>query len=70
MAFVPDAVDTHKDHHSRRLLRKLAALAEEAGATVLVVRHLRKSATGNPKHAGGGSIGFTGAVRVEHLAAP
>jgi hypothetical protein len=37
---------------------------------VLVVRHLRKSATGNPKHAGGGSIGFTGAVRVEHLAAP
>src|SRR5262249_12273099 len=36
MAFVPDAVDTHKDHHSRRLLRKLSGLAEETGATVLV----------------------------------
>jgi hypothetical protein len=70
MAFVPDALDTHKDHHSRRLLRKLASLAEETGATVLVLRHLRKGATGNPKHAGGGSIGFTAAARVVLLAAP
>jgi hypothetical protein len=70
MAFVPDALDTHRDHHSRRLLRKLSGLAEDTGATVVVLRHLRKGASGSAKDAGGGSIGFTGAARVELLAAP
>jgi hypothetical protein len=69
MAFIPDAVDTYKDHHARRLLRKLALLAEETGATVLVLRHVRKGAALNAKDAGGGSIGFTGAARVVLLAA-
>jgi hypothetical protein len=69
MAFVPDAVDTHKDHHSRRLLRKLAALAEETGATVLVLRHLRKGSGHRPKDAGGGSVAYTAAARVVLLAA-
>ena len=68
MAFVPDAVDTYKDHHARRLLRKLA-LAEETGATVLVLRHVRKGAALNAKDAGGGSTGFTAAARVVLLAA-
>jgi hypothetical protein len=70
MAFVPDAVDTHKDHHSRRLLRKLAALAEESRATVLVLRHLRKASGQRPKDAGGGSVAYTAAARVVLLAAP
>src|SRR5262249_7068955 len=70
MAFVPDALDTHRDHHSRRLLRKLSALAEEPGATVLVLRHLRKGVSVDAKDAGGGSVGFTAAARVVLLAAP
>ncbi len=70
MAFVPDGIDTHKDHHSRRLLRKLAGLAAETGVTVLVLRHLPKSASPNPKHAGGGSVAFNAAARVGLLAAP
>jgi hypothetical protein len=69
MAFVPDATDTYRDHHARRLLRKLSALAEDTGAAVLVLRHVRKGAVVNPKDAGGGSIGFTAAARVVLLAA-
>ena len=69
MAFVPDALDTHRDHHSRRLLRKLSALAEDTGATVLVLRHLRKGPSVDAKDAGGGSVGFTAAARVVLLAA-
>jgi hypothetical protein len=69
MAFVPDATDTYRDHHVRRLLRKLSALAEDTGAAVLVLRHVRKGAAVNAKDAGGGSIGFTGAARVVLLAA-
>ena len=52
MAFVPDATDTYRDHHARRLLRKLSALAEETGAAVLVLRHVRKGAAVNAKDAG------------------
>jgi RecA/RadA recombinase len=69
MAFVPDALDTYRDHHARRLLRKLSALADETGAAVLVLRHVRKGAALNAKDAGGGSIGFTAAARVVLLAA-
>ena len=69
MAFVPDALDTHRDHHSRRLLRKLSALAEDTGATVLVLRHLRKGTAVDAKDAGGGSVGFTAAARVVLLVA-
>jgi hypothetical protein len=70
MAFVPDGIDTHKDHHSRRLLRQLAVLAEETGATVLTLRHLRKGSGHKPKDAGGGSVAYTAAARVVLLAAP
>jgi hypothetical protein len=69
MAFVPDAVDTHRDHHSRRLLRKLSALAEELAVTIVVLRHLRKGAVGDPRDAGGGSVAFVAAARVVLLAA-
>jgi hypothetical protein len=69
MAFVPDATDTYRDHHARRLLRKLSALAEETGAAVLVLRHVRKGVVVNAKDAGGGSIGFTAAARVVLLSA-
>jgi RecA/RadA recombinase len=68
MAFIPDQLDTHRDHHSRRLLRKLSGLAEATGATVLVLRHVHKGVALNAKDAGGGSIGFTAAARVVLLA--
>jgi hypothetical protein len=68
MAFVPDQIDTHKDHHARRLLRKLSGLAESTGACVLVLRHPRKGSGANAKDAGSGSTAFTAAARVVLLA--
>jgi len=69
MAFVPDKTDSHRDHHMRRLLTPLAALAHETGAAFLAVRHLNKSGGANAKLRGGGSIGITGAARSVMLAA-
>jgi hypothetical protein len=68
MAFVPDQIDTHRDHHSRRLLRQLSGLGEATGATVLVLRHVRKGVALDAKDAGGGSTAFTAAARVVLLA--
>jgi hypothetical protein len=67
-AFLPDHVDAHRDHSVRRLLRKLSLLAETTGASVLALRHPHKGSGGNAKEAGGGSIAFTAACRVELLA--
>jgi RecA/RadA recombinase len=69
MGFVPDQIDTHSDHSSRRLLRKLSGLAEQTGATVLALRHPRKGSGTVAKDAGGGSTAFTAAARVVLLAA-
>jgi hypothetical protein len=68
MGFVADRIDTHSDHHSRRLLRQLSGLAEQTGATVLALRHVRKGSALNAKDAGGGSTAFTAAARVVLLA--
>jgi hypothetical protein len=69
-AFLPEHVDTYKDHHIRRALAPLAALAARTGAAVLVIRHLNKSGGQNAKYRGGGSIGIIGAARSALLAAP
>jgi hypothetical protein len=69
-AFLPDRVDTRTDHHIRRALKPLAALAERTGVAVVVIRHLNKSGGQNPKYRGGGSIGIFGAARASLLAAP
>jgi AAA domain len=69
-AFLPDRVDTRTDHHIRRALKPLAALAERTGVAVVVIRHLNKSGGHNPKYRGGGSIGIFGAARASLLAAP
>lgn len=69
-AFVPERVDTHTDHHVRRALAPLAALAARTGAAVLIIRHLNKSGGQNAKYRGGGSIGILGAARSALLAAP
>jgi hypothetical protein len=55
------------DQSARRALTPLARLAEEAGCSVLLVRHLRKHAGDNPLYRGLGSVGVIAAVRVAWL---
>jgi len=69
MAHVGKA-DSHRDAEVRGLLRPLAELAQETGAAILIVRHLNKSAGGNPLYRGGGSIAWIGAARSGLLVAP
>jgi hypothetical protein len=69
MAFLGGEVNAHRDQDCRRALHPLAAMAEETGAAVLVVRHLNKLTGGNPLYRGGGSIGIIGAARSGLLVA-
>ena len=69
MAFLSANLDAHRDHHVRRVLAELAALAEDTGAAVVVVRHLNKAGGTNPLYRGGGSIGIVGAARSALLVA-
>ena len=55
--------DSHRDSDVRRQLAPLAKLAQEAGAAILIIRHLNKMSGGNPIYRGGGSIGIIGACR-------
>jgi RecA-family ATPase len=71
MAYLGANIDTYKDHHTRRALAPLAALAEHLDVTMIIVRHLTKGATSdNPLHRGGGSVAFTAAARCVLVAAP
>lgn len=63
MAYMPTGVDSHKDQDIRRVLSRLAAMAEATGCTVLLLRHLNKATGKDPMYRGGGSIGIVGAVR-------
>ena len=69
VAFIGDGVNTHRDHHVRRVLAPLADMAEETKAAVLVVIHTNKGAGTEPLMRISGSIGFTGAARSVLLAA-
>jgi hypothetical protein len=62
-------VNSYRDQDVRAALAPLAALASETGAAIVLVRHLRKSADGNPIYRGGGSIGIIGAARAGLLVA-
>ena len=64
MAYLPDGTDSHKDQDIRRVLSRLAALADRTGCTVLLLRHLNKSSARDPLYRGGGSIGIVGAARA------
>src|SRR5215208_1265873 len=63
MAFLSANLDAHRDHHVRRVMAELAALGEDTGVAVVVVRHLNKASGTNPLYRGGGSIGIVGAAR-------
>jgi hypothetical protein len=69
VAYLPDGIDTHRDHDVRRALTALSDLASRTDCAVIVVRHLRKSGAENPLYRGGGSIGITAAARAVFLVA-
>ena len=69
-AFIPGAVDDHKDAHVRRVLRPLADLAEKTGVAVLVVKHLNKSESGNSGNLIAGSRAYVNAARAAFLLGP
>jgi hypothetical protein len=70
MAYLPEGTDAHKDQDIRRVLSRLAALADRTGCTVLLLRHLNKASGRDPLYRGGGSIGIVGAARAGLLVAP
>ncbi len=63
MAYVPANVNSWRDQDMRRILSPWIRLASETGATVLLIRHLNKSAGSQAMYRGGGSIGIIGAAR-------
>lgn len=69
MAYLPDRIDAHKDQHVRKVLARLAAMAERTGGAVLLLRHLNKASGMPAMYRGGGSIGIIGASRAGILAA-
>ena len=69
MAYLGADTNSHRDQDIRRVLFRVAALAEETGVAVVVVRHLNKSGGGPALYRGGGSIGIIGAARSGLLVA-
>lgn len=69
MAYLPSGSDAHKDQDVRAILSRLTRLADETGCTVVLIRHLNKSAGRDPLYRGGGSIGIVGAGRLALLVA-
>lgn len=64
MAYLGGDVNSHRDQDVRRALAPLAAMADELGVAVVLVRHNSKSAGNNAIYRGGGSIGIIGAARL------
>lgn len=58
------SVDSHREQEVRRALAALTDFAARNDTCVLLIRHLRKQATGRAITSGGGSIGFAAAARV------
>lgn len=69
VAFIGDGVNTHRDHHVRRVLAPLGNLAESTGAAVIVVIHTNKGTGSDPLLRISGSVGFGGAARSVVVAA-
>jgi len=70
MAFMAADVNTNRDQDVRRVLYRLAMLAETTGVAVLALRHLNKAVSLSALYRGGGSIGIIGAARSGLLVAP
>ena len=61
--FMPGKASLDNMADMRRLLRPLAALAEETGSAIVLLHHEGKGARTNAMHAGIGSIGIAAAMR-------
>jgi hypothetical protein len=70
MAYLPAGKDAHRDQDVRSVLHRVADMAEQTGAAVLLLRHLNKGAGSSPLYRGGGSIGIVGAARAGYVVAP
>lgn len=64
MAYLSNRTNSFRDQDVRRALAPLAAAAEDAGACIVLIRHLNKGGGTHPLYRGGGSIGIVGAVRA------
>ena len=68
-AFLPRDVAANSDQSVRRVLSRLARIAEEFGCAVVLVRHLRKAGGSKAVYRGAGSIGIIASARTGLLAA-
>ena len=69
VSYLGDQVKTSVDQSVRRALRPLTKVAQRTQACIVCLRHFTKGATGGRDvkkaiHAGGGSVGITGAGRA------
>lgn len=63
-AFLSNAVDAYRNHHIRRAMRTLEAMAKDLNLAVVIVRHLTKDSQRAAIYRGTGSIGVIGAARA------
>jgi hypothetical protein len=63
MAYLDPSVNAYREQSIRGVLGLLGMTAERLDLAMVIVRHLTKSADGNPLYRGGGSIGVIGAAR-------
>lgn len=63
MGFLSADLKANSDQDIRRALTPLVGVAQRTGASVLLIRHLNKSASANALYRGGGSIGIIGVAR-------
>jgi len=68
-AFLDGKTDSYRDADIRRVLAPLSRLAEETGAAVLLIFHLKKSQGGKALHQIVGSVGIGAAARSVLLVA-
>lgn len=69
MAYLPGAVDSHRDQDVRGVLHALATMADRTGCAVVLIRHLNKAGGGHALYRGGGSVGIVAAARAALLIA-
>jgi hypothetical protein len=62
-AFVEKGTDTYKDQDIRLVLGPMENIAEETGASIVIIAHLNKKEDAAILYRVGGSIGFIGAAR-------
>lgn len=63
MAFVGSEVDVFRANEVRLFMQTLKDLAEQTGAAIICIRHLRKNTQGGALYRGSGSIDFIAQVR-------